>query len=89
MPSEDEVIIICKRTSSPGKPIPGSVRRHCEKCEVEVWVAPSSFEEYPQGRILCLACYGSILQADPEAHIPFLTSRQMTELARSTKARLN
>ncbi|MBA7506093.1 hypothetical protein ES706_04773 [subsurface metagenome] len=50
---------MCRRTTTPGYVVPGSLPDRCSKCGARVWVAPSSWlilHGREDMRIKCLQC---------------------------------
>lgn len=56
----DEIVILCFRTDNPKVLIvPGTSKAKCEKCQYEVWIAPSSLKikEKMKAIVVCDICH--------------------------------
>lgn len=55
----DAVIILCFRTDNPRAMIvPGATKTKCEKCQYDVWIAPSSLKikKEMKAKVVCSVC---------------------------------
>lgn len=79
---DDEAVLVCSPTEGrASSSVPGSARRHCARCEREVFVAPSSLtlmRRYRQVTVICVPC-AERMPPPRDAWAP-LTPQQLREI---------
>lgn len=77
----EEVVILCYRTSNPNALlVAGAAKTKCQKCQYEVWIAPSSVKILlkMKAKVMCDQCYNP--KADPHTDILPLNNEQIGEI---------